>query len=225
MAPSPFSLSRFERNHDGLASESLASRLRRDRFKRCLEHSLLSCLTLAVDTNILIRRNADDVLAELFWLHETRMMNLQKTDTLDMERTHDEGNPVAWERLLESMDLIEGHGPMRRDYSRLDHAVFASPEEQARDDEIFRLIFGRERNASSRRNDVADAHHVSACVRYALDGFVTRDQRIHRAGPRLNVRHQLIHVVTVGRRPPAGPVECLLERARTLLVGFSSPAN
>lgn len=62
--------------------------------KRCLEHSLLSCLTLAVDTNILIRRNADDVLAELFWLHETGMVNLPNTDTLDMERTHDEGNPV-----------------------------------------------------------------------------------------------------------------------------------
>ena len=61
---------------------------------------------------------------------------------------------------------------MRLDYSRLDHVVLASPDEQARDDEIFRPIFGREQNASSRRNDVADAHHVSTCVRYALVGFV-----------------------------------------------------
>lgn len=81
---------------------------------------------------------------------------------------------------------------MRLDYSRLDHVVLASPDEQARDDEIFRPIFGREQNASSRRNDVADAHHVSTCVRYALVGFVTRDQRILRAGPRMNARHQSV---------------------------------
>src|SRR5260221_10786275 len=41
-----------------------------------------SSLTLAVDTNILIRRHVDDFTVELFGLHESGMVNLQKTDTL-----------------------------------------------------------------------------------------------------------------------------------------------
>jgi predicted nucleic acid-binding protein len=183
---------------------------------------------LAIDTNILIRRRLDAATVELFRLHETGKVNLEKTDTLDAERIRTAGDDgEARRRLLESIDLIEVLGPMRLDHSRLDHSVLASPSDEVRDDEVFRLIFGRDRTPASRRNDVADAHHVATCIRYALCGFVTRDKRLLRASPSLNALAMgLFHVLTpeqavdlVRRRAATN------ERARALLAGLRQNAN
>jgi hypothetical protein len=187
----------------------------------------VSALTLAVDTNILIRRRLDKVTVELFRLHETGKVNLQKTDSLDAERlrtAYDDAE--ARLRLLVSMDLVEVLGPMRLDYSRLDHSVFGSPDDQVRDDEVFRLIFGGDCTPTSRRNEVADAHHVSTCIRYAISGFVTRDKKILRAAPRLNALALLFNVLSpeqavdlVRRRAATN------ERASALLAGLRQHPN
>jgi hypothetical protein len=184
-----------------------------------------SGLTLAIDTNILIRRHLDGATIELFRLHETGKVNLEKTDTLDAERLRTaRDDSEARQRLLESIDLIEVLGPMRLDYSRLDHSVLASPSDEVRDDEVFRLIFGRDCTPTSRRNEVADAHHVATCIRYALDGLVTRDRKILRASRRLNgLGMGMFYLLTpeqavdlVGRRAATN------ERARALLEGLCS---
>lgn len=71
-----------------------------------------SALSLAVDTNILIRRNLNRATVELFRLHETGKVNLEKTDTLDAERLRTACDDAeARLRLLESMDLVEVLGP------------------------------------------------------------------------------------------------------------------
>jgi len=163
-------------------------------FEIPLEALARSGLRFTIDTNVIVGRSDPDVQG-LYRLHRNGWINLEKTDTLDTERTVGAPPALAARRLAESEELVEVLGPLRWDHSRWDHAVFGSSDDEDRDDEIFELVWDHPRTATSTARDLRDAFHISTSIRYGFDGFITKERALVAASPEINARHPTFRVL------------------------------
>jgi len=131
-----------------------------------------------LDTSDVIERwNNPAEYVDLEQLRNENRVVLAKTDVVDTELDPDK-NFVLGGVFLASIDLLELHGPMVFDNSRLGHSVFASEEDVIRLDRVKTLIRVREASTRNNKHDVRDAMHLATSIRYGFSGFITGDDRL-----------------------------------------------
>jgi hypothetical protein len=145
---------------------------------------------MVADTCIWISwQNPDDpeqpVIEELLRLRREARIDMAKTDTVDTERTESASIETATQRVLETAGIIELHGPLVLDHSRLDHAVLGGTDDADRLDQVFAVLFpngNRFGTDRASRHNLRDATHVATSIRYGYDGFVTTESRLLNKG-------------------------------------------
>ena len=79
---------------------------------------------------------------------------------------------------LASIRLLELHGPVFLDHSRLDHSLLASEADVQRLDRVREIVGIRTSSERSASHDLRDAMHIATSIRYGYDGFVTGEKRL-----------------------------------------------
>jgi predicted nucleic acid-binding protein len=131
-----------------------------------------------LDTSDVIERwNSPAEYLDLEQLRNENRVVLAKTDVVDAELDPNK-NFVLGGVFLASIDLLELHGPMVFDNSRLGHSVFASEEDVIRLDRVKTLIKVREASTRNNKHDERDAMHLATSIRYGFSGLITGDHRL-----------------------------------------------
>jgi hypothetical protein len=130
-------------------------------------------LRFVIDTHLIDNESVD--MAALWRLHESRMIQLLRTDVMDTELSQAKDKEQRERLLALSAALPEQLGVLVLDHSRLDHAVLGCDEDAAQWDKVWNVLSpGRDRASADRRH-VRDAMNVWTAMRYGANAFVTLD--------------------------------------------------
>ena len=148
-----------------------------------VSYCLDTCLVIDLVTN-----DASSELEELVDLCAKGWLTLAVTDVVGTEVNAQTGEALP--RWLEERGVFlpEVLGPMVLGHSRLDHAVWASADDQERLDAIFAEVKPSDADLPrDERNphDQRDAMHVATSSRFGYDGLLTWDDSLLKASPRL----------------------------------------
>jgi predicted nucleic acid-binding protein len=125
---------------------------------------------------------------------EMRLKQLHREGWIDLELTDvtrtewQAATPEKRQRLEElGAAFSEYHGPAVLEHSIPGRSVRGSPEDQQRLERVFEILFPQygywEAAADDhRKQDFRDAMNIATAIRYAVDGFVTRDRDLLRKG-------------------------------------------
>jgi len=133
--------------------------------------------TVTLDTNCLNARCKDEALNQLEDLDRQGIIELRKTDALDIDLINDEG-ANAEKRREKSAQLPEDMGICILDYSRLGHTRLAGEIDGFAIDRLAQLLFGDTIGAfggENRHRQVTDVMHLHTHIMHRRDYFVTRD--------------------------------------------------
>jgi hypothetical protein len=136
-----------------------------------------------LDVNVLTE--ASEAMASLRRARAEGWVRLQRTDVMDTELI---GAPEEKRGALiaESATYVESLGPWVGGHSRGGQMVGGTEVDETRFSRVFAILKpGIGTPAMGRANDVRDAMHVATAIRYASNGFITRDSNILRHGPEL----------------------------------------
>lgn len=146
-------------------------------------------LRLYIDTCVAIDliNGTSQEAVELLRLSEEGWISVNRTDVLDTERTDGQDEDVQAQRLDETADLPESFGPFVFDQSQFDRAVFASGEDESRYHSTFATLFPHVTDrATTRKNHIRDAMHISTAARYGAHAFVTTERRLLNKDEQIN---------------------------------------
>jgi hypothetical protein len=140
-------------------------------------------LRWALDTNII--DDSSEATAGLIELLTDGWIALQTTDTVGTEIA---GTKIAC--LPEFEQLPEAFGPLTFGHSRWGSSVLGTPEDSDRIDRVLTIVHPTAERATTRKQHLRDALHISTAIRYAMDGFITRDQRLTSPSARAAVKRE-----------------------------------
>jgi hypothetical protein len=163
----------------------------------------LSQLTFYADVNFLTDSSP---AAEL--LRRARRegwVRLQVTDTVGVElpatgggvpaaRTASGLTPDELHAL--AREYTESYGPLVLGHSRLGSSVLGSKDDADRIAEVFAILKPKAEWSKTRNNHVRDALHLATAIRYAGDGFITRDQNVRKRADHIAGRFRDFAVLT-----------------------------
>jgi hypothetical protein len=136
-------------------------------------HENRTGLVFAIDNHIVDGQTAAEI--ELKRLHTDGWIELILTDVTKTEWL--EAKPERQQLLVElAVDYAEYFGPLVLGHSRLGSSVLGSEEDGDRLRRVFGIIFPTRIYEEARQQDLRDAMNVATAIRYAVNGFVTRDQ-------------------------------------------------
>lgn len=137
----------------------------------------------ALDTNII-----DDTslaTAGLVDLLQGGWIALQVTDTV--------GTEISGARIepLPGLALIpEAFGPLVLDHSRLGSSVLGTDDDSHRLDRVLAIVHPAAVRSGARRQHLRDAMHIATAIRYAMNGFVTRDKHLTRPSAKTAIKSE-----------------------------------
>lgn len=135
----------------------------------------------AIDTNII--DDTSSAVADLMKLRDHGWISLQVTDTVGTEIAGTLVDPLPQVEMLP-----EAFGPMVLGHSRLGSAVLGTAEDSQRLDRVLAIVHSSARRPTARRQHIRDAMHIATAIRYAMNGFITRDKQLTRPSAKAEVK-------------------------------------
>jgi len=148
------------------------------------------------DTNVLDHGRSAE-LDLLLRLRDEGWVQLATTDTAATEIS-DASDPATRDAL--AAEIATGFismGPMVLGHSQLGRSVLGSDEDAQRLHDVHRLIWNREweqegpSESKQAPRRIRDTMHVATAIRYGGDVFVTNDQAVVDAGPKIAEKYRL----------------------------------
>jgi len=136
----------------------------------------------AIDTNII--DDESPATSGLIELLTGGWIDLQTTDTVGTEIA---GTRIA--PLPEFEQLPEAFGPLVLGHSRFGSSVFGTAEDSARIDQVLAIVHASANRRTARKQHLRDAMHISTAIRYAMNGFITRDKHLTRPSARDEIKN------------------------------------